>query len=335
MTGVATEHGPMAGAPVVARQGRRWWRVLRTVLLVLCGIALAGPAGLAVVRLGGLDDGTDLAMPVAGLPYAAAATLLLVAVAAVLRARWLTAVALLVAALQVWWLVPRLVADGGAVPAAAPRLRLATSNAYLGQVDPRALVGLVRAERIDVLAVEELSPGLASALDRAGLAGLMPYRIHRDGSDTSLYSRLPLADPGGTAATPTAGEVTVGGHAVRVVAVHTYYPLGDSRRWAADFDGLRTEARRHPGRTVLLGDFNATLDHAPMRALLGNGLTDTHAELGRGFAGTWPADRPVLPPVIQIDHVLHGGGLTAVSVAEHTLPGSDHRAVVAELAVTG
>lgn len=39
--------------------------------------------------------------------------------------------------------------------------------------------------------------------------------------------------------------------------------------------------------------------------------------------------------MIQIDHVLHGEALRAVSVTEHRVRGTDHRAVVAELAVTG
>jgi endonuclease/exonuclease/phosphatase (EEP) superfamily protein YafD len=85
---------------------------------------------------------------------------------------------------------------------------------------------------------------------------------------------------------------------------------------------------------VLLGDFNATLDHAPMRALLAAGLVDAHAELGRGWAPTWPVNGR-LPPLIQLDHILHGRGLAAVSAGEHTIAGTDHRVVYAELAFLG
>jgi endonuclease/exonuclease/phosphatase (EEP) superfamily protein YafD len=82
---------------------------------------------------------------------------------------------------------------------------------------------------------------------------------------------------------------------------------------------------------IVLGDFNATVDHSPLRSLLAAGLVDTHAELGRGWAPTWPAAFPL----VQIDHVLHGPGWAAVSASEHLLPGTDHRAVVAELALLG
>ncbi|ROR46186.1 endonuclease/exonuclease/phosphatase family protein [Kitasatospora cineracea] len=322
-----TENGP-------AGRGRRW----RGAGLAGCAVLLAGPAVLTVVRLLGWDDGTWWALPMAGLPYAAVLCVVVLAVAVGLRGRWVGGVAAALVALQLWWLVPRFLPDGGAPPAGAPRLRVATSNNFMGQVSPKALVDLVREQRIDVLAVEEQSDSAAAALDAAGIRELLPHRERPEGTDSALYTRLPVgsaADP----AWPTANlTVDVGGHPVQLVAVHTYYPLGDARRWADDLHRLRAAA---PGRTrdaVLLGDFNATLDHAPMRDLLDTGLADTHEELGAGLFPTWPEHHPDfrgVPPVIQIDHVLHGSALAAVAVSEHALARSDHRAVVAELAVVG
>ncbi|MFJ1707536.1 endonuclease/exonuclease/phosphatase family protein [Kitasatospora sp. NPDC088346] len=326
-----------------APAGRRRRRsVLRTAAVVVCCLALVGPAVLLLTRLAGWDDGTVLAMPMSTLPYATLATLVVLAALLALRS-WRTAAAAgLLAAVLLALVGPRFVPDGASVPAAAPRLRVATSNAYLGQVDAAALVRLVREQRVDVLAVEELSPGAARRLDEAGIGELMPYREQPNNNDTALYSRLPLtrldaSDPA-AARGQVGAQVTVAGHRVRLVAVHTYYPLGNARKWADGFEGLEAAARADTRDSVLMGDFNATLDHAPMRALLDTGLTDTHAELGRGGSPTWPehnADFPYLPPIIQIDHVLHGGALTGVDVSEHTVHGSDHRAVVAELAVTG
>ncbi|MGW4383927.1 endonuclease/exonuclease/phosphatase family protein [Kitasatospora sp. NPDC004531] len=314
---------------------RRWWR---TALTGLCGLVLLGAAALAAVRVLGLDDGTTLALPMATLPYAALLTLPVPVVLAVLRRRRLAALAVVLVGVQLWWLVPRLVPDAGAAPAGAPRLRVGTSNAYMGGVSPKALVDLVREQRLDALAVEELSGSAAAALDEAGIRELLPHRELPEGTDTAIYTRLPVTGAADPDWPTTNVSVEVGGRPVRLVAVHTYYPLGDARRWAADLRALRDAA---PGRTadaVLLGDFNATLDHAPMRSLLATGLADTHAELGAGLFPTWPEDNrdlPFLPPVIQIDHVLHGRELTAVSVGEHTLARTDHRAVVAELAVRG
>ncbi|MGW4898609.1 endonuclease/exonuclease/phosphatase family protein [Kitasatospora sp. NPDC004240] len=339
---VAADGGPPPARPRrrIRWLGRRrgpWW----TAAVVACCVLLTWPAGLAVVRLGGWDDGTVLAMPMATLPYAAAAALLALGVLLALRSWRTAAVAGLLVLLQLVWLLPRVVPDGGSAPADAPRLRVATSNAYLGRVDPASLVRLVREQRIDVLAMEESAPSVTRKLDEAGLAELLPYRVQPQGRDTALFSRLPLTLPDASAPpavrAQVSAEVSVSGRPVRLYAVHTYYPLGDAVAWSRSFTELKAAARAGgTGNAVFFGDFNATLDHAPMREFLDTGLTDTHAELGSGLAPTWPEnndDFPLLPPVIQIDHVLHGDGLTAVDVSEHTLDGTDHRAVVAELAV--
>ncbi|MGW3071863.1 MULTISPECIES: hypothetical protein [unclassified Kitasatospora] len=54
--------------------GRGRWR---RAALIGCGVLLLGPAVLAVVRLCGWDDGTVWALPMAGLPYAALLSVLL------------------------------------------------------------------------------------------------------------------------------------------------------------------------------------------------------------------------------------------------------------------
>ena len=308
-------------------------RRTRSVVLGVCAVVLVGVAALSVVRATGLDSGTVFAVVVVGVPYAAVVTVVVGVVLAVARARWLGGIAVVLLVLQVVWLAPQFVDDGVEVPAGAVRLRVATINAHVGGVDARALVDLVRDRRVDVLAVEELPPGAIPVLDAAGLRELLPYRELRPKDDSSLYSRLPFTTSGPLAAATTwpqtTGTIDVAGRAVEVVAVHTYYPAGDAGLWTEDLAALRTTAGEN---SVVLGDFNATLDHSPMRALLAAGLVDSHAELGNGWAPTWPADS-VLPPVVQLDHVLHGRGLAAVTTSEHTLPGSDHRLVFAELAL--
>ncbi|GAA3831000.1 endonuclease/exonuclease/phosphatase family protein [Streptomyces phyllanthi] len=309
--------------------------------LLGCGVLLAVPSTLLVVRLTGLDAGTPLAVPVVLFPYGTVlSVLVLIAMLAVpaLRPRWVAvAVVALLTAAQVTLLVPRFVPRQPHAPAQAAELRVATLNAHVGRADPRALVRLVKTERIDVLAVEELPSDGIAALAEAGLDRLLPYQELRPENDSSIYSRIPLARGGpldaDTAWPQTTADVKVGGRTVRLVAVHTYYPLGDAKRWTRDMTALASVARNSGPDTVFLGDFNASLDHAPMRELLASGLTDTHAELGRGWGRTWPVGMTLVPPVIQLDHVLHGSGLVGVSVTERTVPGTDHRAVVAVLAL--
>jgi endonuclease/exonuclease/phosphatase (EEP) superfamily protein YafD len=315
------------------RRGRTWG-------LLGCGLVLAAPVGLLLVRLTGLDAGTPLAVPMVLFPYSAVLSVLVLGVMVTvpaLRSRWAVAVVAALVVVQTGLLVPRFVPESRHVPPGAAELRVATLNTDVGGADPRAVVELVRTERIDVLALEQLPPSGVAALDKAGLGALMPYRELHPEYDSSIYSRRPLSHGGTTDADTawpqTTAEMTVGGRTVKFVAVHTYYPLGDADRWTRDMTALTSLARRSGPDTVFLGDFNASLDHAPMRRLLAAGLTDTHAELGHGWPRTWPVGLPVVPPMVQLDHVLHGSGLAAVSVGERTLPGTDHRAVVAVLAL--
>ncbi|MFC9842617.1 endonuclease/exonuclease/phosphatase family protein [Streptomyces sp. NPDC060223] len=334
MTGTVTDTR-RTGDPrrTPGRRGRTWG-------LLGCGLALTVPAGLLVVRLTGLDSGSPLAVPMVLFPYSALLSVLVLGVVVAvpaLRSRWAVAVVAALVVVQAGLLVPRFVPESRQVPPGAAELRVATLNTDVGGADPRAVVELVRTERIDVLALEQLPPAGVAALDKAGLAALMPYRELHPEYDSSIYSRRPLSH-GGTTDSDTAwpqtiAELTVAGRTVKFVAVHTYYPLGDAGRWTRDMTALASLARHSGPDTVFLGDFNASLDHTPMRRLLAAGLTDTHSELGHGWPRTWPVGLPVVPPLVQLDHVLHGSGLAGVSVGEHTVPGTDHRAVVAVLAL--
>ena len=89
--------------------------------------------------------------------------------------------------------------------------------------------------------------------------------------------------------------------------------------------------RRRPGLRILAGDFNATLDHAELRRLIATGYVDAASIVGEGLRPSWPVGR-LLPPV-TIDHVLADRRCGVRGVEVHTLPGSDHRAVIAELQI--
>src|SRR5580692_3472613 len=79
------------------------------------------------------------------------------------------------------------------------------------------------------------------------------------------------------------------------------------------------------------GDFNATLDHAQFRRLLSRGYLDAASQAGNGLSFTWgprPGRRPTL---LTIDHVLVDRRCAVLTTSAHWLPGSDHRALYAEL----
>lgn len=305
--------------------------------------ALAAPwLAWALVRTLGLDHGHPVVAVMAFTPYAAATAWVPVVLALVLR-RWrvaaLAALGLGALALAV---LPRAFGDGR-VPATAdgPTLRVMSFNAFVGRADMAAVLRLAERERIDVLALVELTPANVRAFDAAGGRERFPSRVVDAGpgaAGSGLFVRVPLpetgrdpaslvraAQPSGTIAPPGAAPV-----AVKVVHPRPPISVVSEARWQAAIEALPRPGTEPTGPLrLLLGDFNATLDHRTLRGLLEDGYADAAASTGNGLAPTWPVGRT--RPSITIDHVLLDRRLGVRSYAVRTLPGSDHRAVIAEL----
>ena len=198
---------------------------------------------------------------------------------------------------------------------------------------------LVRTGEVGVLAVEELTDDLARELDEVGLRGLLPNRIvmpaPRAGG-AGLYSAHPLvpAEPVpaqvGGLRTPRAVITAPGAPPIDVAVAHPVPPSGpdNMRAWQV---GLRTLPRATPegGLRIVLGDFNATLDHAEVRRLVDTGYRDAADVTGTGLVPTWPSG--ILPPPVTIDRVLVDERIGVTDLDVHDLPGSDHNAVQAAL----
>jgi endonuclease/exonuclease/phosphatase family metal-dependent hydrolase len=282
-------------------------------------------------------------------PYVALASLVPLVAAILSRLRWHAVTAAVLTGLLAWCVLPRLLpGDGDPVGARAdgPRLRVLAANLYIGAADPSALVRLVRDRRVDVLAVQELTPESAAALDAVGLAVVMPYRASfptPGSAGSGVFSRYPITDPGvrrlpwchlqayATVQVPGAGKVVA-------ESAHPCAPSDDqaARRWAADI-AVQPPAAPTGVPRILLGDFNATLDHGGLRDVLATGYRDAAATLGAGLEPTWPyvggAVHGVPIPPVTLDHVLADPRLGVRGFAVEPIPGSDHHAVLAELAL--
>ncbi|WP_262281482.1 endonuclease/exonuclease/phosphatase family protein [Micromonospora sp. MA102] len=318
--------------------GRAGGRAARSATIA-CWLAVAPVVAWAALRLAGLERG-PLVQAVAFTPYVAAAALAPVVLALALRRRAPAVVAALAALALVAAVAPRVVRDDRPT-ADGPALRLLTANLLKGGADPARLVELVRAHRVDVLTVQEFTPEIAAELDRLGLATLLPYRVLNPEVGTTgsgLYARHPLTGTGwrrneGFQFTQAYGTVAVpGAPPLRVESAHPAAPYAVDvvPDWWTD---LRTQPPATPrgGLSILAGDFNATLDHAPLRDLIDTGYVDAADAAGAGLSGTWgPYDGDPIPPV-TIDHVLVDRRIEVRAVSVHGVPGSDHRAVLAEL----
>jgi hypothetical protein len=187
----------MARTPVARRpqygavRHRRPGGYLASVLLLLLAAAFVA---VALLRLMSIDGNRWTVALVALTPYVLAGGVLLGLFALLLR-RWAVGgLVLLVAVLLLAAVAPR--AIGKSRPyGTGTELRVLTANLYVGRGDATTLVDLVRDYRVDVLSVQELTPEAAAALDRAGLAAELPYRVFRPGPTSTgagLAARYPL-----------------------------------------------------------------------------------------------------------------------------------------------
>jgi endonuclease/exonuclease/phosphatase family metal-dependent hydrolase len=178
-----------------------------------------------------------------------------------------------------------------------------------------------------------------ATFDREGAKTAFPYRATAPGeraSGTGVLSRLPVLaldltpDVTGHAEPEVLLDVR-GAPPVRVKAVHPAPPVDPiaAPRWRDALAALPGADGRGDVR-ILAGDFNATLDHAELRRLLGRGYTDAADAVGKGWLWTWPAlPRRALP--ITIDHILVDKRVAVEDVTVVRVPRTDHRAVVATL----
>ena len=120
------------------------------------------------------------------------------------------------------------------------------------------------------------------------------------------------------------------------MGVHPWAPT-EPDIWRSDLAAVYETVVDHDADLVV-GDFNATADHAPMRSLADAGFRDVGELANEGWLPTWPSSGAVdlfgipVPSLIQIDHVLVGPRLAALGSSTRALPDSDHRVVVAEVA---
>ena len=306
------------------------WRSLIAWLLVL------PVAGWFVLRAFGLEEGYPMVPLLAYTPLAVAGGVAVFVIALLLRRRAPAVLALLLTVALAAIVAPRaLGGPRGAEGADGPRLRVMTANLYHRPAAARGLAEVVRRERPDVVSLQEVTPQVAAALEAAGLQRLLPERVQEPrapGSGTAIYARDPLE----RTRAPDDRSLAVrmnprGAPAVEVFAVHPLAPLNEARMrgWRAGLRALPPATPRGDVR-VIAGDRNATLDHVELRRVLALGYEDAGDEMGHGLRATWPANRRIPPPV-TIDHVLADVrcGVRDLRVIE--VPGSDHRAVLAEL----
>jgi endonuclease/exonuclease/phosphatase family metal-dependent hydrolase len=310
----------------------------RKVVSVLLWLLIVPAVVWLVFRLGGWERGA-LVQLMAFTPYVAAWSLVPL-VLAVAGRRWSTALVAFVVVIAYAIVVMPRARTGDSGPSHGVELHIMTSNMRLGEADPAAIVRLVRDNKIDVLALQEFTPRGRRALENGGLRELLPYSSLGDepgASGSGLYSRFPISGGGvqrnGGGFRQAYGTVQPPGAAPLVIeSVHPRAPvtLAENRLWQSD---LAAEPKPDPAGPprILLGDFNATLDHRSLRRLISTGYRDAGDATGSGLVPTWPYYGHGGTPKVTIDHVLVDERIGVRELSAHRIPETDHRALIAEL----
>ncbi|MDY7102956.1 MAG: endonuclease/exonuclease/phosphatase family protein [Actinomycetota bacterium] len=306
-------------------------------------IAAGALAVAATVRAFGPGGSPHFVAIQTAAPYVLAPAFIVAAVGALRGLRVVTAVALVVMALHVVWTSDDLAVGRPAdVEGALGELRIVTSNVLFANDEIEELGRELAATDADVIALQELTPAHWEALEGSGVFDGYSERIvdpRRRARGSAILSRLPLRDGevidvGGWPM--TSGVLTVGNERVRLVNVHTAAPTAARNidRWRAQLDQLADVDRFDEDHVIYAGDFNATFQHEPLRGLLDAGMEDAFAAAGRGMGATWPSGERY-PPLFRIDHVFTSDAIRVTGVGTGAGTGSDHRPVVADLAIVG
>ncbi len=233
------------------------------------------------------------------------------------------------------------------------RFVVMTANLAYGNGDALHVDRLLREERPDVVALQELGVGISTQLgDR--VRDLYPYQVLRPQENTlgmGILSRYPVLDSSRAemASDCRCQEVTLDldGHGVTILNVHPDPPITKRIQWerivlpasvSTEFQnqmllGVLARARAATGPVLILGDLNMT-DHESVYSTIGSRYHDAYREAGWGLGFTFPtARRTHVPfsPVIRIDYVFHDDAWIANAARVVDVPGSDHRGVLAEV----
>jgi endonuclease/exonuclease/phosphatase (EEP) superfamily protein YafD len=327
------------------------------------GVALGGTAAVRALRPE--RSTTDIAVTALA-PWLLAPSWVLLVGALVMRRRGLAALAASLAAYHVACARARSGPLVGLSPYEdGPQLGVAFANVWKNNPDVGRVLGELARGEHDIVALAEVTDDHVAIIDELFPVASYPWRwcapeALPGSRGLALLSRVPLdeVDEWSSQDHPQL-EVAVridGALPVRLLVVHTWGPVGGPaiRRWRAQLAEIAARASSTSARssalsgadgrrtvvgqpmnvavpTVVIGDFNATRQHRSFDRLVGASWSDARTTPLGGWRATWPANRWWHPPVLAIDHILAGPGISVRSSRAGRARGSDHRPLSAVL----
>jgi endonuclease/exonuclease/phosphatase family metal-dependent hydrolase len=213
-------------------------------------------------------------------------------------------------------------------------VRVMSVNLLQGRADEAAVVQLA-SEHADVVAVQELTADALSRLSANGLDSQFSYRVAEPRTGAGLWSRYPIRYSAvGTEEFPITARVEVPGARTlpTVVVVHLSAPWPWTIEWwrtdIAQLAQTLKRIRHQANAVIVVGDFNSTSDMKQFRHVLDLGYDDADT---RRLTPTYPAGS-LVPPLVAVDHILTRNSSSS-SPWTATIPGTDHRALIATVAI--
>ncbi len=278
----------------------------------------------------------------------------------VVRRRWrlalvsLPALIALVFGYGVFFLPRTAHAESGAMT-----FRFLTYNIHAESVQLQPLLDVIRSVAADVVAIQELSPAMADSM-ATELRDVYPYQALHPNVENAIWgqgvlSRYPIVEDEYWRISLGHQRVkfNINGMPVVLYNTHPVHPfllrdgaVFNMQPHRNEVDEVLRRVARDTVPIVVAGDFNMT-DQVDDYARLTQRLGDTYREVGWGLGLTFPDfsarqtlpfDAPLLErlgrPLARIDFIFHSDDLQALSAQVWpTSGGSDHRPIVAELAL--
>lgn len=297
-------------------------RVLRWLTLGLAFLLV--PPGMLAVALYAAPE-VQLAHPYLALassliPYGVIAWLaatILIASAARGRAKLLAILTFAGLILQLAWARPYWPAPTTPDTGRAGAVSVMSINLRCDGVGLEELGDVVARVEPDIVVLQGADPETREFFERDAWLNehpsrsFYPLRVDPDCGKLILSSH-PIDDltaPGGI---PTV-RITTPSISLVVVPIDAPTPLQDLDVWEGALADVQDAAVAYLDEPVLvIGDFNAVLEHLPLRRMLDAGLADAGSEVSAGWRPTFPADRNH-PPAIAIDHALVSPSLRPLS----------------------
>ncbi len=219
--------------------------------------------------------------------------------------------------------------------ATGPTVKVLLFNVYYYNKRLDEAAKVVHELNPDIVVLHEVIPRVRPDLD--AMADAFPYRVEswlERPADALILSRFPLEDLAAELPVPKhrrplgAAKVTIGDRTLTLFAAHLSLPplLEGRGSQMAEMQEIAETVNSRTGPRLLVGDFNA----ATWGAVITHARTVAALDVLTGPSGSWPTFLP-RDLGIPIDHMLASQEITFVSRTLVTIPGSDHRAVLAEI----